>query len=70
MHDMFYIGIHQLVVEFQNSGVELGFSHSAEFKSHLPNAVKSSAMDFNFDLAHDNRPLKITIIFIYAPYMH
>jgi hypothetical protein len=28
-------------------------SPTAEFESHLPNAVKTSAMDFNFDVAHD-----------------
>jgi hypothetical protein len=34
----------------------LCLSHCAEFKSHLPNTVKTSAMDFNFDVSHDADP--------------
>ena len=36
-------------------------SHSAEFESHLPNIVKTSAMDVNFVVAHDTDLLKSQI---------
>ena len=50
-------------------GVELCFSHSAEFESHLPNTVKTSAMDVNFVVAHDTDLLK-SQIYEYLLYMH
>ena len=46
---------------FSHSSVELCFSHSAEFESHLPNTVKTSIMDFNFVVAHDTDLLKLQI---------
>ena len=46
---------------FSHSGVEWYFSHSAEFESHLPNTVKTSAMDVNFVVAHDIGLLKSQI---------
>jgi hypothetical protein len=49
MHD---IGIHQ---------IRWNLSYSAEFESHLPNTVKTSAMDFNFFVAHDTDLLKSEI---------
>jgi hypothetical protein len=52
---------------FSHSGVELGFSHSAEFESHLPNAVKTSAIDFNFNVAHDTGSLKSQIYLYVQP---
>ena len=34
-----------------HSDVEMCFSHSTEFESHLPNGVKTSVIDFTFDVA-------------------
>ena len=61
---------HQVVVKFHSfwlhSGDELCFSNSAEFEYHLPNTVKTWAMDFNFDVAHDTDIVKSQIYL----YMH
>jgi hypothetical protein len=52
---------------FSHSGVELCFSHSAEFEFHLPNAVKTSAIDVNFDVACDTDLLKSQIYLYVHP---
>ena len=46
--------------------VELCSSHSAKFESHFLNAVKTSAMNFNFDVAHHtDLPKSQIYIYIY-----